>query len=423
MRREQDGRAFRLQLLDERPELAASFRIEPCRRLVKEEHLGSTDDAEGDIEPTTLTARELAVARVGLLLQTDRRDDLLRIARVREVPGEVPDRLAHGEFTEIAIGLQHDAQPRTPGQAAGLWVGAEYLHGAGIRMPIALQDLRRGGLARPIRAKQRQAFTGLDIEGHPIDRSDIPIRFVQITHFDRIHFRLLTESNTIHSLYAYSAGMRLAELSRTTGVPPATIKWYLREGLLPKGEPTARNHAQYDDVHVRRLRLIRALVDIGGLTTQEARAILTVVDDPDASIDEVVGAAHGALARVPDTDIDPAALTQVDRFLASRGWTVTPDSPARAELAGIVRAMAQLSPGPDPSDAALVAGLAPYADAIDQLAAAEVAELPHDVPRDVLVEQVVLGTVLAERLIGSLRRLAQESAFLSRYVAPSDTDS
>jgi DNA-binding transcriptional MerR regulator len=217
--------------------------------------------------------------------------------------------------------------------------------------------------------------------------------------------------------------MRLAELSRATEVPPATIKWYLREGLLPKGEPTARNQAQYDDVHVRRLRLIRALVDIGGLTTQEARAILTVVDDPDASIDEVVGAAHGALARVPDTDIDPAALTQVDRFLASRGWTVTPDSPARVELAGIVRAMAQLSPGQDPSDAALVAGLAPYADAIDQLAAAEVAELPLDVPRDVLVEQVVLGTVLAERLIGSLRRLAQESAFLSRYVAPSDTDS
>jgi DNA-binding transcriptional MerR regulator len=214
--------------------------------------------------------------------------------------------------------------------------------------------------------------------------------------------------------------MRLAELSRTTGVPPATIKWYLREGLIHKGEATARNQAQYDESHVRRLRLIRALVDIGGLTTQEARDILAVVDDPNASIDQVVGAAHGALARVPDSDADPTTLAQVDHFLASRGWTVSTGSPARAELAGIVRAMTQLTPGDDHSDQALVAGLAPYANAIDQLAAAEVEELPHDVPRDVLVEQVVLGTVLAERLIGSLRRLAQESAFLARYVTPSD---
>ena len=214
--------------------------------------------------------------------------------------------------------------------------------------------------------------------------------------------------------------MRLAELSRTTGVPPATIKWYLREGLIRKGEATARNQAQYDESHVRRLRLIRALVDIGGLTTQEARDILAVVDDPNASIDQVVGATHGALARVPDSDADSTTLAQVDHFLASRGWTVSTGSPARAELAGIVRAMTQLTPGDDHSDQALVAGLAPYANAIDQLAAAEVEELPHDVPRDVLVEQVVLGTVLAERLIGSLRRLAQESAFLARYVTPSD---
>ena len=28
----------------------------------------------------------------------------------------------------------------------------------------------------------------------------------------------------------------MSELARTTGVPTATIKWYLREGLLPRGE-------------------------------------------------------------------------------------------------------------------------------------------------------------------------------------------
>ena len=35
--------------------------------------------------------------------------------------------------------------------------------------------------------------------------------------------------------------MRIAELSQTTGVPVPTIKYYLREGLLPSGELTSPN--------------------------------------------------------------------------------------------------------------------------------------------------------------------------------------
>ena len=37
--------------------------------------------------------------------------------------------------------------------------------------------------------------------------------------------------------------MRIAELSQTTGVPVPTIKYYLREGLLPAGELTSPNQA------------------------------------------------------------------------------------------------------------------------------------------------------------------------------------
>ena len=53
--------------------------------------------------------------------------------------------------------------------------------------------------------------------------------------------------------------MRIAELSRDSGVPVPTIKYYVREGLLPPGELTSPNQAQYDASHLRRLRLIRAL--------------------------------------------------------------------------------------------------------------------------------------------------------------------
>ena len=38
--------------------------------------------------------------------------------------------------------------------------------------------------------------------------------------------------------------MRISELSSVTGVPVPTIKYYIREGLLPRGERTAANQAR-----------------------------------------------------------------------------------------------------------------------------------------------------------------------------------
>src|SRR6266545_4189804 len=58
--------------------------------------------------------------------------------------------------------------------------------------------------------------------------------------------------------------MWISELSRRTDVPVATIKYYLREGLLPPGEAAGATRAVYDDSHERRLRLIRARVTRAG---------------------------------------------------------------------------------------------------------------------------------------------------------------
>lgn len=53
--------------------------------------------------------------------------------------------------------------------------------------------------------------------------------------------------------------MRMAELSRQSGVPRETIHYYLREGLLPEPLRTGRTRATYDERHLERLRLIRHL--------------------------------------------------------------------------------------------------------------------------------------------------------------------
>ncbi|MGW9433903.1 MerR family transcriptional regulator, partial [Streptomyces decoyicus] len=85
--------------------------------------------------------------------------------------------------------------------------------------------------------------------------------------------------------------MRMGELSRTTGVPVPTIKYYVREGLRPPGELTSPNQATYGEAHERRLRLIRALLDVGGMKVAEIADVLTAIDDPARPVHKVLGAA------------------------------------------------------------------------------------------------------------------------------------
>lgn len=53
--------------------------------------------------------------------------------------------------------------------------------------------------------------------------------------------------------------LKMRELSRLTGLPPGTIRYYINEGLLPKPHKTHRNMAYYDSGYVERIKLIREL--------------------------------------------------------------------------------------------------------------------------------------------------------------------
>src|SRR5438105_27350 len=91
--------------------------------------------------------------------------------------------------------------------------------------------------------------------------------------------------------------MRIGELSRRTGVPVATIKFYTREGLLPPGERTSPNQVAYADAHVRRLKLVRAMLEVGGLSVAAARDVLAEVDATERSLHGMLGAAQTAVTK------------------------------------------------------------------------------------------------------------------------------
>jgi DNA-binding transcriptional MerR regulator len=73
--------------------------------------------------------------------------------------------------------------------------------------------------------------------------------------------------------------MQVSELAERAGVPLATVKYYLREGLLPPGETTGPRRAEYDEAHLRRLRVLRLLREVGGVPVTSLRGVVEALDD------------------------------------------------------------------------------------------------------------------------------------------------
>lgn len=70
----------------------------------------------------------------------------------------------------------------------------------------------------------------------------------------------------------------MRELERLTGVGRETIRYYIREGLLPEPERVSANSAFYRDEHVNRLRAIKRLQEERFLPLAIIKALLDAED-------------------------------------------------------------------------------------------------------------------------------------------------
>ena len=98
--------------------------------------------------------------------------------------------------------------------------------------------------------------------------------------------------------------MKISELSERSGVPVATVKFYIREGMLARGEALSATRAEYGEEHLARLRLIAALADVRGLPLARVREVLTLIDAPLDDPLETLGRAVGALPPYVDSGRD-----------------------------------------------------------------------------------------------------------------------
>ncbi|MEU6607379.1 MerR family transcriptional regulator [Streptomyces shenzhenensis] len=211
--------------------------------------------------------------------------------------------------------------------------------------------------------------------------------------------------------------MRLAELSARSGVSTATIKYYLREGLLPPGRQVNTTTADYDEEHLRRLRLVRAMIHVGRLPVATVREVLGHIDDDSLGRTIRLGAALWALPQAAEPDEEDeyvqAARTEVDRLLAALDWTnaqaLTTISPSYRSLVLAVAAFRRLGYG---WGAEL---LAPYAQLMHRAAVLDLDFMETHPSETEQVETAVLETILNEPVLQALHRLAQEEESARRY--------
>jgi DNA-binding transcriptional MerR regulator len=211
--------------------------------------------------------------------------------------------------------------------------------------------------------------------------------------------------------------VQLSELSERSGVSAASIKYYLREGLLPPGATVTARKAEYDEDHLRRLRLVRALLTVGGMSVAQARDVLAAAHDPAFDRHDRLGVAQYLLPPhvTPPSQESPEGAVWNERraeVLAllrdDLGWHLHDGAPALDALTEALITLNSLG------YATSTESLREYATALHPIAETELQIIDEHPVIEEAIEAVVAYTVLYEPVLLSLRRLAHEDVSARR---------
>jgi DNA-binding transcriptional MerR regulator len=103
--------------------------------------------------------------------------------------------------------------------------------------------------------------------------------------------------------------LKISELAEASGVPVATVRHYLREGLLPEPVKTSRNMAYYPPEFAERIKLIKQLQEERFLPL---KVIKDLLDSGDGDPDRL-----RALMELEDRILDRALAGERERVRAS----------------------------------------------------------------------------------------------------------
>lgn len=243
---------------------------------------------------------------------------------------------------------------------------------------------------------------------------------------DSINYLFIRQDSRIEPSTFWGGRMKISELAEASGTSIPTIKFYIREGLLPAGGTTSRTQARYTEAHLRRLELISILQTELGMTVDKIGEVLREAGRGGEAmlamgLRNARESRHGSLeasrkaARGKDRgnaghralpDGDPPELVRawrlVHRMAGTLRWKLKPKDPMAKDVAEAVATILRAMP-----EARIERSLIEYARAMKSVADREIPDSfdPAGQPWESL-RYAVLGTYLLEPLILALRRLA-----------------
>ncbi|ACL40578.1 transcriptional regulator, MerR family [Pseudarthrobacter chlorophenolicus A6] len=206
--------------------------------------------------------------------------------------------------------------------------------------------------------------------------------------------------------------MQLKELSELTGTSAASIKYYLREGLLPPGESVHATRASYTRAHVDRLELIRSLRQIVGLSIEQIRSIVKMADD---GVPHLALLAHvqSVVLKLGTGGGEVGRTSAADAVVRMRDW---PDvhSDARDALNRHISRMQELGIELPPDL------LDQYSSAVDSIAGFDLTATTRGQDTDRIILTAAVGMHMHSELMLKLLALAQASHAIRRLTITGD---
>lgn len=101
--------------------------------------------------------------------------------------------------------------------------------------------------------------------------------------------------------------MKIGELAQRAGVGIDTVRYYEREGLLPRAQRLASGYRTYEEHDVKRLRFVRRAKALG-FTLPEVRELLELSAHRD---DDMAAMKAAAIGKIADVE---AKLAELERM-------------------------------------------------------------------------------------------------------------
>ena len=214
--------------------------------------------------------------------------------------------------------------------------------------------------------------------------------------------------------------LKISELAEAADVPVATVRHYLREGLLPEPVKTSRNMAYYPREFAGRIRLIKQLQEERFLPLKVIRELLESGNGDPEHLRDLVELEDRILERASAGERDRVAVEEIgDRYevprevlerLAELGvLTPTAEGYSPSDIQ-IVEAMSRFRAGGyDESIGFTVYDTLRYKQAMEALAAEEVQLLTErltGMEPDQVFELIEAGTEPLNDLLTALRTKA-----------------